>query len=314
MSERLVWERDGHDWPQCEASRFVDAAGLRWHVQQTGLPVREAPALLLIHGTGGSLHSWRDVAPRLASHFHVVAIDLPGHAFTSAAPASQMSLPGMAGALAALLRQLDLAPALVVGHSAGAAIAARLALDGHIAPRALVGINAALLPFHGVPGLVFAPIARLLAGASLVPRLFAWRAQDAASVARLIARTGSTLDVNGVALYTRLVRSPGHVAGALAMMANWDLDPLWAELPRLAPPLWLLVGTQDATLPPAQATRVAARVPGARVERLPGLGHLAHEERPLLLVDRVLRLAAELNLLPSGSGQGLNSQPASDVG
>ena len=308
MSERLVWERDGRDWPQREASRFVDAAGLRWHVQQTGLPVSEAPALLLIHGTGGSLHSWREVAPPLASHFHVVAVDLPGHAFTSAAPAPQMSLPGMAGALAALLRQLDVAPALVIGHSAGAAIAARLALDGHIAPRALVGVNAALLPFHGLPGLVFAPIARLLAAASLVPRLVAWRAQDTAAVARLIARTGSTLDAAGVALYARLVRNPGHVAGALAMMANWDLDPLWADVPRLAPPLWLLVGTQDATLPPAQATRVAAHVPGARVERLSGLGHLAHEEQPQQIVDRVLRLAAELNLQPPGRGQGLNSE------
>ena len=313
MSDRLVWERDGRDWPQREASRFVDAADLRWHVQQTGLPVREAPALLLIHGTGGSLHSWRDVAPLLAPHFHVVAVDLPGHAFTSAAPAAQMSLPGMTGALAALLRQLDVAPALVVGHSAGAAIAARLALDGHNAPRALVGVNAALLPFHGLPGLVFAPIARLLASASLVPRLFAWRAQDTASVARLIARTGSTLDAKGVALYARLVRSPGHVAGALAMMANWDLDPLWAELPRLAPPLLLMVGTQDATLPPDQDPRVAARVPGARIERLPGLGHLAHEEQPQQIVERVMRLAAELNLVPVGMGQGLNSKSVPDA-
>jgi magnesium chelatase accessory protein len=225
-----------------------------------------------------------------------------------------MSLPGMAAALAALLRQLDVAPALVVGHSAGAAIAARMALDGHIAPRALVGINAALLPFHGLPGLVFAPIARLLAGASLVPRLFAWRAQDTASVARLIARTGSTLDAAGVALYARLVRNPGHVAGALAMMANWDLDPLWAELPRLAPPLRLLVGTQDTTLPPAQASRVAARVPGTRVERLPGLGHLAHEEQPQQLVDRLLRLATELNLVPAQDAQRLNSKSVSGAG
>ena len=307
MSDRLVWESDGRDWPNRIASRFVVADGLRWHVQQTGQPVSEAPALLLIHGTGGSLHSWRDVAPRLTAYFHVVAIDLPGHAYTSAAPAAQMSLPGMARALGALLKQLGVAPTIVVGHSAGAAIAARLALDGPIAPRALVGINAAMLPFHGLPGLVFAPIARVLAGASLVPRLFAWRAQDTASLARLIARTGSTLDPAGTALYARLVRSPGHVAGALAMMANWDLDPLWAELPRLAPALLLVVGSQDATVPPDQATRVAARVPGARVVRLQGLGHLAHEERPHEVAEIVLGLARGLNIVTPLGGQGLNS-------
>jgi magnesium chelatase accessory protein len=296
VTAQLTWERDGHDWPNHAASRFVDAAGLCWHVQQTGLPVSEAPALLLIHGTGGSLHSWRDVAPLLAPHFHVVAVDLPGHAFSGAAStAAQMSLPGMAQALAGLMQQIGVAPALVIGHSAGAAIAVCMVLDGLIAPRALIGINAALLPLHGLPGLVFAPMARLLAGAAVVPRLFAWRAQDAASVARLIARTGSSLDATGVALYARLVQNPGHVAGALAMMANWDLEPLFADLPRLATPLLLIVGERDATLPPDQATRVAARVPGARVVRLPGLGHLAHEERPQAVAELALGLARKWN-------------------
>ena len=311
MTDRLVWALDGRDWPNHEASRFVDAAGLRWHVQQTGRPVSEAPALLLIHGTGGSLHSWRDVAPLLAPHFHVVAMDLPGHAFTGAAAAAQMSLPGMATALAGLLQQLGVAPAFVVGHSAGAAIAARLVLDGQIAPRALVGINAAMLPFRGLPGLLFAPMARLLAGAAIVPRLFAWRAQDTTSVARLIARTGSTLDATGVALYARLVRNPGHVAGALAMMANWDLDPLFADLPRLATPLLLVVGANDSTVPPDQAPRVAARLPGARVVRLPGLGHLAHEEQPAQVAALVLEQARNVELAPFTGAQRLDSSSVS---
>ena len=44
----LVWSRDGADWPNREASTFVEAAGFRWHVQRMG----EGPPLLLIHGTG----------------------------------------------------------------------------------------------------------------------------------------------------------------------------------------------------------------------------------------------------------------------
>ena len=287
MTERLVWARDGRDWPHREASRFVSAAGLHWHVQQMGLPADTAPTLLLIHGTGGSLHSWRALMPLLAQRFHVLAIDLPGHAFTDMAPAAQMSLPGMAQALAALLNQLGLAPAIVVGHSAGAAIGVRMVLDGLITPRALIGINAALLPLHGLPGLVFAPMARLLAGSALVPRVFAWRAEERASVARLIARTGSALDATGIDLYARLVRNPGHVAGALAMMANWNLDATFAELPRLTLPLVLVVGERDRTVAPDQSQRVAGRVPHARLVRLPGLGHLAHEEQPQQIVDVV---------------------------
>ena len=312
MTGRLVWERDGRDWPHREASRFVSAAGLRWHVQRTGCKPGSAPTLLLIHGTGGSLHSWRDVAPIFATQFDVIAFDLPGHAFTSAAPVAQMSLPGMAQALAALLGQLGAVPAVVIGHSAGAAIAAHMALAGLIAPRALVGLNAALLPLHGLPGLVFAPMARVLAGAAVVPRLFAWRAQQLASVERLIARTGSTIDATGVALYARLVRNPGHVAGALAMMANWDLEPLLAGLPRLAPAPLLVVGANDTTLPPDQADRVAARVPGARVVRLAGLGHLAHEERPHEVAQLVHQDLQRSAMIPSARVNSSSEPVAND--
>lgn len=295
MADRLVWERDGRDWPHREASRFVSAAGLRWHVQQVGATA--APALLLIHGTGGSVHSWRGLMPLLAQHFHVVAADLPGHGFTDAAPAATMSLPGMAGALRQLLVVLGVEPALLLGHSAGAAIATRMVLDGQPAARGLLGLNAAMLPLHGLPGLFFAPMARLLAGNTLVPRLFSWRAQDQASVVRLIARTGSHIDAEGVDLYGRLVRSPGHVGGALDMMANWQLDDFWRDLPQLRTPLMLLVGAKDRTLPPDQAWRVAARAPDVRVVTLPGLGHLAHEEQPQQVLPFVLQWARETKVM-----------------
>ena len=58
----LSWDQDGHDWPNRDASRFVEAAGLTWHVQIAG----QGPVLLLLHGTGASTHSWRDLLPGLA--------------------------------------------------------------------------------------------------------------------------------------------------------------------------------------------------------------------------------------------------------
>ena len=62
--DRPDWDRDGRDWPHRAASRFVDAAGLRWHLQEFGAP--QAPGLLLLHGTGAATHSWRGLAPLLA--------------------------------------------------------------------------------------------------------------------------------------------------------------------------------------------------------------------------------------------------------
>ena len=299
MSDSLDWARDGADWPHREASRFVSAGGLRWHVQQMGRPASAGPTLLLIHGTGASTHSWRGVAPLLAAHGHVVAVDLPGHGFSTHPATSQaMSLPGMARALGALLATIGIAPQAVVGHSAGVAIGARLCLDGLVAPRALIGINAALLPLGGAAGRVFSPLAKLMALNSLAPRLFAWRAADTAAVRRLIDGTGSVIDAEGIALYARLMQSRGHVAAALAMMANWDLAPLARALPQLRPPLLLLTGDNDRTLPPAQAAEAVALVPAARSVTLPGLGHLAHEEQPARVAELVWQQA-----LAAGAGE-----------
>jgi magnesium chelatase accessory protein len=293
MADRLQWETDGRDWPQREWSRFVTAAGLRWHVQAS--PERES-TLLLVHGTGASTHSWRALAPLLASTHRVVAIDLPGHGFTQALPPGRASLPEIASRLSALLQSMQIEPQFAVGHSAGAAIVTRMAHDGAIHPRALACINGALLPLPGLPGAVFPPVAKFLAANSLAARLFAWRATDPAAVRRLVASTGSALDATGLALYARLIGSPAHVEGTLQMMAGWDLESLRRDLPRLALPMLLLVGGNDRTVSPTEADRVQKIVPTARTVRLPGLGHLAHEEQPTLVARALTQFFGELQV------------------
>jgi magnesium chelatase accessory protein len=83
------------------------------------------------------------------------------------------------------------------------------------------------------------------------------------------------------------------------MMANWDLRPLERDLPRLEPTLALIVGGKDRTIRLTEARRVAASVPGATISRLPGLGDLAHEERPEEIAERIVDLARSVGLLPS---------------
>lgn len=300
MPRRLDWQRDGPGWPHHEHSRFVLAGGLHWHTQWFDGPGADAPCALLLHGTGASTHSWRTLAPLLARRCRVLTLDLPGHAFTGRPPggmgAPQFSLPGMARAVHSLLKALGCTPDLVVGHSAGAAIGIRMCLDGLIAPRLVVGINAALLPPAGLAGPLFAPAAKLLAAAPWVPRLFAWHAHEPAVLQRLLQGTGSVLDADTAALYRQLVGCPEHAAGALGMMANWDLQTFARDLPRLQVPLLLLAASQDRTVPPAQAQEVLARLSPAaqaRVVDLPGLGHLAHEEQPALVASHILSALGE---------------------
>ena len=289
----LDWDREGAGWPNRAQSSFVAAAGLEWHLQRLG----QGPTLLLIHGTAASTHSWRDLLPRLAARFTVVAPDLPGHGFTGRPATYRLSLDGMAESLASLLGTLALEPAVMVGHSAGAPIAARMCLNGRIAPALLVSLNGAWLPFRGSAGLLFPLMARALFLNPFSPHLFAGLA-DKGRVARLIRQTGSDLDESGIALYHRLLRHPAHVAGALGMMANWDLEPLNRDLGRLAPKLLLIVGESDRAVPPSTADEVRRLVSGAEVQRLPGLGHLVHEEDPELVAGRILAAAEALDIPP----------------
>jgi magnesium chelatase accessory protein len=290
----LRWERDGHDWPNREASRFVSAAGLRWHVQDFG----NGPAMLLVHGTGASTHSWRAFAPFLARSFRVIALDLPGHGFTEAPRSSEITLPYMAHAVGDLIRSLEVRPELAIGHSAGAAILCRMALDRRLQATAILSLNGALLPFGGFASQLFPAMARLLFLNPFVPSFFSWRANDLHTVRRLITGTGSEIDDNGLALYARLFRSPVHVASALGMMANWDLAALARDLPRLPERLTLIAASNDRAIPPDVAFKVHRLVPQSRVLVVKGLGHLAHEERPGEIAGLVLSEAARYGVLP----------------
>jgi magnesium chelatase accessory protein len=239
------------------------------------------PVTLLIHGTGASTHSFRMMMRLLAPEFTVVAPDLPGHGFTDPPPsASGYSLPGVASGLAALLRVLALEPVLLVGHSAGAAVATRMCLDGAVSPLAVISLNGALLPFPGMAHVILGPAARLLAGSGIAAKAFTVFAGSRPSVERMLRSTGSRIDAEGLRFYARLAGNPAHVHGALALMANWDLRPLARDLPSLAPRLVLLTGSRDGMVPPTESFRVRSLVPTAELVSLRGLGHLAHEEQP----------------------------------
>jgi magnesium chelatase accessory protein len=265
----------------------------------------DRPSVLLIHGTGAATHSWRGVMPLLATTFDVIAVDLPGHGFTSSPPTHGYSLPEMAYGLSELLKVIGVSPTIVIGHSAGAAILAHMCIQRFITPQHLVSVNGALLPLSGLAGEVFSPIAKVLSRSTLVPRLFAWRASDPAVLRRIIDATGSRIDDEGQLLYGAVIGNAGHAGAALEMMAQWDLHAFTRDLGKLnALPLTttLVVADNDKTVSPGDAVRVRAILPMAQIVRMPGLGHLAHEESPDKFVEIVNNVAAphQTDLPPRG--------------
>jgi magnesium chelatase accessory protein len=276
----MRWVDAQHDWPNSDHSEFIQTQHIKWHVQRWGSSAKKKTAILLLHGTGAATHSWRDLAPLLAKQHKVISVDLPGHAFTSRPSRRWMTLEGMAASIAELLKACEVQPDYIVGHSAGAAIAIKMALLNLSAPKKIFSFNGALLPMESLSGQLFSPIAKLLVLNPFVPRLFSWRANEPAMVTALLKGTGSDIDEKGNALYAKLIQNHQHAAGALAMMASWDLDSLKRDLPKLTTPLLLVVAENDKTILPSVAHRVKLLLPHAQILAMKNLGHLAHEEDP----------------------------------
>ncbi|EAQ27774.1 Alpha/beta hydrolase fold protein [Erythrobacter sp. NAP1] len=291
MSAALDWNRQGQIWPHREASSFVRIGSANWHVQRMG--DAGTPRILLLHGTGASVHSWRGIMPALANDFEVLACDLPRHAFTHGHLPDDTSLLRMARAIRRLLDNTAFEPDMIVGHSAGAALALQIALDhGFRGP--IIGFNSALRPFPGLAAQVFPAIAKVLFVNPFVPRIFSAAASFGGEADRFLYKsTNSRIDAEGLACYSALLKNPRHTKGALAMMANWDLPTLRTRMDEVVNPVLLVHSTDDAAIPLDWAKEAHSWLPTSRLEVLKGLGHLAHEEVPEHAVRLIRAFAAE---------------------
>lgn len=270
----MKWPDDAGGWPLREYSQHILCRPHHWHVQRAG----KGPKLLLIHGAGGALQSWRNLFPLLISDFEVLAVDLPGQGFTKSGAHGRHGLNPMAEDIWTLLQDLKYDPDAIVGHSAGAAIAMRM-VEIAETPKPVLGINAALGNFEGVAGWLFPFLAKALALTPFAANVFA-ATTTRSSVRQLLTGTGSTIGRLGEDLYYRLAKDAGHVDGTLSMMAQWSLDDLLCRLDIFDATTHLIAGTNDKAVPMRVSENAYRRLPNATMTRLKDVGHLAHEERP----------------------------------
>ena len=275
------------DWPHREFSRHIACRPHLWHVQTMG----EGPLLLLLHGAGGATHSWRHLMPILAAKYKVIAIDLPGQGFTRLGARGRCGVDAIADDIMTLCDHQGWQPAAIIGHSAGAAIALRMAETR--APKAVIGINAALGSFDGTAGWLFPFMAKLLSMTPLVPQIFSKMSGTPARVKTLLASTGSDIGPEGEAQYLTLVRQSGHVDATLAMMAQWQLEGLLSRLPAQNTPCLLITASNDKAVPAEVSVKSAAQMPKAVCTDIPGYGHLVHEEVADKVADLIMPFLAQ---------------------
>jgi pimeloyl-ACP methyl ester carboxylesterase len=250
---------------------FIDIDGMRLHVRDSG--PRDAPALILLHGFGGSVHTWEAWAQGLQSSHRVIRYDQPGAGLSAPDRLGQYTDERGMQVLAALMDQLGLQQASLVGHSMGGRLAWRMAAeqpqrvhklvlvapDGFASP----GFDYGKAPDVGwLTGLLRWVLPRPVLRASLAPAY----ADPASMSDALVERTHA------------LMLAPGNRQALLDRMRQLVLQPPAPFLARIQAPTLLLWGERDKMIPVANAADYQRAMPQAQLVQLPGVGHLPQEE------------------------------------
>jgi pimeloyl-ACP methyl ester carboxylesterase len=248
-------------------------------------------AILLVHGMAGSSATWREIMPRLAKDYRVIAPDLLGHG-QSAKPRTDYSLGAFAVGLRDLLDELGVDSATVVGHSLGGGIAMQFLYQHPDYCRRLILISS------GGLGQDVGLILRLLSapGAELVMPLiapkFVLRVGDSVKSwlssmglrsprgAEIWSSYSSFSDPQSRESFLRTLRSVVDYRGQSVSALN--RLQLKADLPTLA--IW---GEDDTIIPVDHAYAALQARPDCRLEVLPDVGHFAQVEAPAQVVDLI---------------------------
>ena len=261
---------------------YVEAAGTRLHVRDRG--PRDAPAVVLVHGFGASLHSFDAWAGTLEERYRVVRLDLPGSGLSPPDPGGDYTDARSVALLTALLDRLGTARASIVGHSIGGRIAWTFAAAHPERVDRLVlispdGFASAWAAYGRRPHIPAS--ARLMRFA--LPKVFVRCALE-----RAFADPHAVTDAL-VTRYYELARAPGSRAALLARMEQTVLvDPV-PVLKSIWIPTLVLWGRNDALIPFSNAADYAAALPDATVVALDGVGHVPQEEAPEVSVAALLR-------------------------
>jgi len=250
---------------------LVDIAGTRLHVRDEG--PRDAPAVLLLHGFGSSLHTWDTWATALRERHRVLRIDLPGHGLSGPDATGDYGDARSLALLVALLDARGLSRVTLVGHSIGGRIAWRFAAEH---PDRIERLVLVAPDGFASPGFEYGRAPEV----PTVLTAMRWVLPRAALKANLEPAFAdpAMLDDALLTRYHELMLAPGNREALLHRMRQTVLEDPVPRLATIRVPVLLVWGERDAMIPVTNAGDYLRALPDATLERLPGVGHLPQEE------------------------------------
>ena len=252
---------------------YAEVAGLRLHVRDSG-PVA-APAIVMLHGFGASLHTWEPWAEALSGRFRVIRYDLPGFGLTGPDPTGDYSDARAVAVLAALMDRLGVQRASLIGNSLGGEIAWRFAAAHPARVTRLVLIAPA---GFAPPGRAYGEPMRV----PLLAQLLRYTLPEAVVRSGVATAYGDPAALNEAVVmrYWELLLAPGVREAILARAEQSRLADPRPLLRQVGAPTLLLWGERDRLIPVASARDYLSCLPAATLVVLPGLGHVPQEEAP----------------------------------
>ncbi len=248
-------------------------AGMSVHVRESG--PRSAPALLLLHGMGASLHTWEPWARALEDSFRVIRFDLPGHGLTPPDPTGDYSDARSHEILAALMDASGVERATLIGNSMGGRIAWSFAAEQPSRVNRLVLISP---DGFASPGFEYNKPAEVPASLGLMRYVLPkWMLRMTLAPAYADA---SVMTDSLATRYHDFLLAPGARDAMMDRMQQTVLTDPVPRLRRIQAPTLLLWGEADAMIPISNAQDYLDAMPNVRLVRLPDLGHLPFEEAP----------------------------------
>ena len=277
--------------------RLIKVEGHFVHVDVAG----RGPDVILLHGASANLRDFTfDLAPRLARDFRVIAFDRPGLGYSQSIDPQGESPEEQAALLDAAAAQLGVRRAIVLGHSYAGAVALAWAIHRPRRVAGIVTLSGVTMPWPGTLGPWYPIAASEIGGATLVPLISALAPQ--AGVDRALDFFFAPQQVPpGYADYVGIdlaLRPSAIRANARQIdILKPHIVAMAAHYPRLTIPAEIVHGTADRIVPPRiHSIPLAGILPNARLNLLPGVGHMPHHVRTDEVIATIRRAARRAGL------------------
>ncbi len=273
-------------------SRFVEAAGYRFHIRDRGT----GPVLLLVHGQSANLFTWEGWAAQLADSFRVISVDLPGHGLTGPDPGDRYSWTQMAAALDALMETLGISRFVLVGNSLGGAVSTTYALSYQQKLDALVLIDCIGAPRAELKPAAFELYTKPFIGKALTVLTPLWTVRG--SLGSLYGDPARLSEAD-VRLTFDMLRRKGNRPAQHKVVAIDESANIAAHVSEITVPVLIMWGRRDTWVLPKYADWFTARLPQAKLIWYDALGHTPMEEDPATTARDLRNFLAGLNIPPA---------------